>query len=190
MFAIMSDNPIQTLIDGLVAQIEEMEKPTRPLKTAVNTLCEQAGLPPKYGDQGEAGSLKSALTLRNDQFFNRPLATCVIEIMEMRKQKGLEGATSIDEIFLALTKGGYKFETTGEDNTKRAIRISLAKNTAQFAKIGDDTFGLKKWYGMRAPRKKDNGDTGTEEEEAESTPEVVAVTEQQEPKPEKSAEPV
>lgn len=162
----MSDNTTQILIDGLLAKIEELEKPTLPLKHAVNALCASSGLDPHFTELGSAvGNPANGLSLKSDQFFNRPLASCVGEYMELRKQRGLDGPSTVEEIFSALNKGGYRFETTGEDNTKRAIKISLSKNTAQFVKIGEDTFGLKKWYGMRAPRKSGTSDqskTGTE----------------------------
>jgi hypothetical protein len=58
-----------------------------------------------------------------------------------------------DDIYAALVAGGFKFEgnTGTEDNQKRALKVALTKNTAQFVKIGEN-FGLRSWYKMRAPR--------------------------------------
>lgn len=153
----MSDS-LKIAIDELIAQISEKEAELTPLKIAVNTLCRQVGLPEQYilesGRSGVAASLPQ-VTWRLDQFTNRGLATSVVDILETRKSRGLDGPATIDEIFDALTAGGYKFTgTSGSDeNTKRAVKIALTKNTAQFVKIRDDIFGLKKWYPGASARK-------------------------------------
>ena len=142
-----------------MAQINAKEAELAPLKLAVNTLCKQLGQPDAYSNVvGGSGQPGSPLTLswKLDQFYNRPLAGCVVDILEARKSRGMEGPASIDDIYNALKQGGYKFEGTSgnEENTKRAIKIALTKNTAQFAKVKEDIFGLKKWYGGgRSPRK-------------------------------------
>lgn len=47
----MSDE-VQPAIDRLVRRIEEMERKVNGLKQAVNVLCEDSGLPPRYPDGG------------------------------------------------------------------------------------------------------------------------------------------
>lgn len=144
-------NPLQPAIDALKADIAEAELKILPLKAAVNTLCRKLGLPDEYqiDDLSGTGPREIVLSWRLDQFVNRSLAGCVAEILGARRDAGLDGPASIDEIFDALMAGGFKFQgTSGSDeNTKRAIKIALTKNTAQFVKIRDDIFGLKKWYG-------------------------------------------
>jgi hypothetical protein len=179
---------IQTAIEELMAQITAKEAEVAPLKIAVNTLCRQLGQPDAYSNVGGGPSQQGSpvtLSWKLDQFHRRPLATCVVEILETRKSRGLEGPASIDEIYSALKEGGYQFEGTSgnEENTKRAIKIALTKNTAQFSKVKDDIFGLKKWYSgsgrstrKSASVKSENGngetETGSETSEAESPPEL------------------
>lgn len=185
-------NAIQIAIDELVAQISAKEAELSPLKIAVNTLCKQIGQAEAYsnvgGGPGPSGSPVN-ISWKTDQFHRRPLAGSVVEILETRKSRGLDGPASIDEIYEALKSGGYQFEGTSgnEENTKRAIKISLTKNTAQFSKIKEDIFGLKNWYGgsSRSPRKSsgsksENGNGAESEEETvhdETTTETEPETE-------------
>lgn len=153
-------NEYQSAIDSITALIAAKEEEILPLRITLNQLCKLAGVPEAYpgASSGATGSTKagsSVITWRSDQFFNRPLATCVTEYFEAREKASLGRPATIDEIYDALRQGGYKFEgTTGNDaNTKRGIKISLTKNTAQFVKLPDDSFSLKKWYGTKPARK-------------------------------------
>jgi hypothetical protein len=156
-------------IDEIVAQIEAKEAEIAPLKLTVNHLCQLAGEEPRYqvdgsGHAGVPQPKRNILNWRSDQFFNRPLAQCVTEYLVAREEAGggLERAASVDEIYEALAKGGFRFEAAGsEENIKRSIKISLTKNTAQFAKVSENLYGLKKWYGtprVRKPNGKNNDD--------------------------------
>lgn len=183
-------NAIQTAIDELMAQISAKEAELAPLKIAVNTLCKQLGQSEAYsnvgGVPGQSGS-PVTLSWKTDQFHRRPLAGSVVEILETRKQRGLDGPASIDDIYEALKAGGYQFEGTSgsEENTKRAIKIALTKNTAQFSKVKEDVFGLKKWYGGgRSARKssatKSENGNGESESEDEARPEEVVIASESE----------
>jgi len=166
---------LKAAIDEIVAQIVAKEAEViTPLKITVNQLCLLVGEPARYAIDGTGASgqpKRNILNWRADQFFGRPLAQCVTEYLEARETAGLERAASVDDIFEALSKGGYKFEgTSGNDeNTKRAIKTSLTKNTAQFAKIGE-LFGLKKWYPNAKTTRKSNGkdDAAETDEKSES----------------------
>jgi hypothetical protein len=150
-------------IEEIEAQIKSKEAEITPLKLTVNQLCQIIGEPARYQVDGMGASgqpKRNVLNWKVDQFFSRPLASCVTEYLEARETAGLDRAASVDDIYEALVKGGYKFEgvTGSEDNQKRALKISLTKNTTQFAKISENTFGLRKWYpNARTPRKNGNG---------------------------------
>lgn len=152
-------NAFQPAIDEIKSRIAAKELEIHPLRVTLNELCKLAGLQEEYPDLAAGSSAPLArkgqtLSWKSDQFFGRPLATCVAEYFEVRESSGLGRPASIDSIYDALVQGGYKFEGSGnEANTKRAIKISLTKNTAQFVKISDDTFSLKKWYKVRTPRR-------------------------------------
>ena len=168
--------------ERLIAAIEEIEAQIKlkeaevitPLKIAINQLCQINGEPARYEIDGMGASgqpKRNVLNWRADQFFGRPLAGCVTEYLEARENAGLERSASIDDIYEALSKGGYKFEGSSgnEENTKRAIKISMTKNTAQFAKIGENLFGLKKWYPNAKTTRKTNGkDDSNSDQKSES----------------------
>lgn len=139
-----------------------------PLKSTANQLCRLADIPELYATDAPSahGNNKRGLKFREDEFFGKPLAGSVAVYFEARDQSGLERPSSIDEIYEALISGGFKFEgsTGNPENSKRALKIALTKNTAQFVKIGDK-FALKKWYNVRGPRKQQapNSDVDTDE---------------------------
>jgi hypothetical protein len=189
----MSQQAYLTVIDDLKRQITAKEHELIPLKTMVNHLCKQAGVDEEYSlDPGAGiGAPGSGRTLkfRTDEFFNKGLAPSVVAIMEARDKLGMERPVSVDDIFSSLVSGGFRFEgSTGtEENSKRALKIALTKNTLYFVKIGDN-FSLKKWYGMRAPRKprQDGGETEEETATPDAGPESTLFTE---PVPSNETEP-
>lgn len=170
----MNAHPYSAAIEALKQQISDKEAALHaelfPLKTTVNQLCKLAGEPEVYvidGPTAGSSSGKKTLKFKEDQFFNKPLASSVGTYLEARETLGMERPASIDEIYEGLISGGFKFEgaTGSEENQKRALKIALTKNTAQFVKIGEK-FGLKKWYGMRAPRKPNGGTASAPEADA------------------------
>ena len=154
-------SPYGPAIDGIKQAIAEKETAflieIQSLKIAANQLCRLAGVPDAYDVQQVAlpgAPEDKEIKFREDEFFGKPLATSVGIYFEAREKAGLERPASIDEIYDALVAGGFKFEgnTNNPDNSKRALKIALTKNTAQFVKIGEK-FALKKWYGVRNSRK-------------------------------------
>ena len=85
-----------------------------------------------------------------DQFYNKPLATAVREVLEMRKRRP---ATS-QEIHAALKTGGFAFESRDDENAMRGMAVSISKNTALFARLPNGLIGLNEWYGGGTKRKK------------------------------------
>lgn len=157
----------------------ETEKIT-PLKKAINGICLALGEPEMYVDDAASAGVKRGFSWAKDQFFTRPLAACVTEYLEARKSNGMEGPASVEDIFQNLKAGGYRFEgvSGNEENNKRALKISLTKNTAQFVKISEDVFGLKKWYNIRTPRRTNGPDETAPDPGEELTPTVDPATPQ------------
>lgn len=62
-----------------------------------------------------------------------------------------------------MASGSYAFETTGSENHRNSIRISLGKNSATFVRLpNSDLFGLNEWYVAKvkkSARPKANGDS-------------------------------
>jgi hypothetical protein len=159
--------------DRLIAKAQDklrgLEADVLKTKEFINQLREFEGQAPLYADLA-VKSDTSLSNIRSDQFYGRPLATVVREILEMRRAAG-QGAISVKELYAKLVDGGYKFESADEDNARRVLRISLTKNPA-FHKIPNGDYGLSEWY-PNAPRKKvrpeENNGTGAATAACESS---------------------
>lgn len=165
----MSDHIQQTIAD-LQAKLSVQESDVVKTKRLINQLCEMSGLSPMYQDADLHEGSGPSLSIQGDQFYGQPLATCIRQILEMRKALK-QGPATVNEIFDALVQGNYQFETKNEDNAKRGLRISLTKNTAIFHKLPNGKFGLLEWYPNVKTVKQPRGDT-EDEEETESTSEA------------------
>jgi hypothetical protein len=179
------NDQLDVAIAALQTEIDQKEQEIiLPLKQAANQLCKIMGKEPLYALSDDSGSSpKSKSPWRIDHFFNKGLSPSVNQILTWKKESGSDGPMTVDEIYEHLMAGGFKFEGTGtEENQKRALKIAMVKNTAQFAKIGENVFGLRTWYGMRAPRRK-NGEAESEvdsESASEPAPPPVDATKQSE----------
>jgi hypothetical protein len=177
---------VRPLLDPLVVKISDREKrlaaelaADREDKNAANVLCRMAGLKELYDIEAPLGTSSekaapASLRFKIDEFVGMELSEAVRAYLEARKATGtLEGPATIDEIYDGLLAGGYKFGGATENpaNHKRAMNIALTRNTAQMHKINDTTFGLRRWYGMRAPRKSSSATTTTATTSSASTPE-------------------
>ena len=144
-------NPYRPAIETLQADLREQEETVARTKKLINDLCERAGEAPLHPDATLAASSGIA-AIRADEFYGQPLATAVRRILEIRKTGGF-GPAAVTDLYLALEKGGYVFETKNATNAKRGIRISLAKNSHTFHKLPGGQFGLLEWYpSAKAPR--------------------------------------
>jgi hypothetical protein len=143
----MSEHVLK-LIDELRGEIDEAEKSLKPKKILVNQLCSRAGIEQLYpgieDQQGPPGVLQR---IRRNQFYGRPLSTCIREYLEMRVSFPVREAT-LDEIFEALKEGGYDVKTSGstEEDQKRGISIALGKNSQTFHRLASGDIGLLAWY--------------------------------------------
>jgi len=85
------------------------------------------------------------MTIRPDQFFGRPLATVVREILGVRSQRQL-GAIALDELFATMLSGGFDFEGKDDITKKRTLAITVAKNPAFVRVPSSGHIGLAEWY--------------------------------------------
>lgn len=141
---------IEQTITDLQAKLMQKEAEARKLKITINNLCDLADKPRLYPDAEDAMSVTQA-GIRSDQFYGRPLATVVREVLEMRKAANL-GAAAVGEVYGALVDGGFNFQTANEENAKRNLRISLAKNTNVFHRLPNGKWGLSDWYPVASRR--------------------------------------
>jgi hypothetical protein len=166
-------NDFAPAINRMAEDIAKRESKVSEMKRTVNTLCEYAGLPPMYLNIEDP--LSGATTSRRDQFFGVPLATAVRDYLGMRgdPKAGGRGAATVNEIYAALKDGGFAFDAKNDENAKRGLRISLAKNVAAFTKVpgdGEGAFGLADWYPAAKAQKMPNGqkDAGSDPDEDQS----------------------
>jgi len=153
-------------IDEIAADIGRLEAQIREKKTTVNTLCGVAGRDKMYALDEPEQAVPSKI--RPDQFYGQPLASAVRTILEMRKQQNLGAATN-NEIFDALTAGGYQFQTKSDDVARASLRNSLSKNTVTFHKLPNGRFGLLTWYPNAKIAKTSNMPVVEEEEEEDDS---------------------
>jgi hypothetical protein len=144
-------------IERYQAKLVPLEAQVKKLKDLINGICDAEGQPPMYTDAAQPPQ-PALLAIRADQYFGRPMATCVREILEYRAQQGL-WAISTDELFALLTKGGHALEGKDEAGRKRTMAITIGKNPVFVRVPNTDHIGLAEWY-PTAKRKAKNGDTG------------------------------
>ncbi|HTU68241.1 MAG TPA: hypothetical protein VMF52_20020 [Steroidobacteraceae bacterium] len=156
-------------------------------KTAINVLCDLAGEPPMFTDIGDAPSVSTtpaapaAPAIRPDQYYNKPLATCVKAVLAERKA---QGPMSVADIYAVLKAGGYNFETKDPENAQRGLAVSISKNTPLFARLPNGLIGLTEWYGgPKRKGKKDadasdqNGDTNGAADATDDGEDLAGTTE-------------
>ncbi len=158
----------QPAIQALQTRLSEQERRVIETKTLINRLCEEAGDPPMYPDAG-APSQATITAIRGDTFYGKSVTTAAREYLEMRYTARL-GPASPREIFEALVKGGYQFETEDENNAMTGIRAVMRKNSSIFHRLPNGQWGLLVRYpGVKASKdsaKESKGaETGGEQEE-------------------------
>jgi hypothetical protein len=159
----MHDEHVSRTIEMVQSQILNLEKELAEKKRMVNSLCGLVGRSPVYANT-EPGSGIS-VGIRSDEFYGKPLASVVRAILEKRSAAGL-WAASLDEIFEAMLQGGFRFDAKNDGTAKRALAISLSKNTVTFHRLPNGNIGLTEWYPEAAKNKPVNG---SKKEEARQT---------------------
>jgi hypothetical protein len=166
----MSDHVLKTLED-LERKLNGQVAAVVATKRLINQLCEIAGIPARYQDAEAELKAGPSLSIRSDQFYGQPQATCVKEILQMRKALN-QGPATVAEIYAALVEGGFAFDTKNDENAKRGLRISITKNTALFHKLPNGRIGLLEWYpNARGGKAKRAAGATSDDDADESAPE-------------------
>jgi hypothetical protein len=134
-------------VEKYQAKLAALDAQARKIKTAINGLYELEGEEIPYPDAENASAEASnrPMTIRPDQFFGRPLATVVREILGVRSQRQL-GAIALDELFAIMLSGGFDFEGKDDSTKKRTLAITVAKNPAFVRVPSSGHIGLAEWY--------------------------------------------
>src|SRR5207302_1756011 len=147
------DSEKQTAVSVLQKMIRSKEEEIINLKRAVNDLCGPAD--PVYPNIGSTDSLGDLSSLRSDQFYGQTIYGAAKSYLELRKVSGL-GAASVNDIYAALRKGGFKFEAKDDENAKNGLRVSLRKQSTLFHRLPNGDYGLLAWYPKAKPPKDDD----------------------------------
>ena len=139
-------------IEALKKKLEEAERRPTALRLAINTLCEEAGVPPLFpmnelysSNSAASSSQKTISQIGPDSFYGKKQQTAMREYLGMRKNQGLGPATP-REIYDALVLGGLEFEAKSADIALVGIRAQLRKRYTIFHKLPNGTYGLTAWY--------------------------------------------
>jgi hypothetical protein len=166
------DESTKATIDKILVKLEPILAQADKFKAQINGLCELDGDPLMFPDVGDARSATTASSKlfplqRSDQFFGRPMATVVKEVLQWRGKSGL-GATSIDDLYSTMEAGGFEFQGADEANRKRTFASTLGRNPAFRRVPSSGHYGLTEWYPAARDKKPKNGDDA---EATEPTPE-------------------
>jgi len=113
-------------------------------KAIINELCVKHGLPARYAPSELESRSGGTFKIRSDQFHGRPMATCVKELLEMRRAANL-GPATINEILDSLIEGAYEVGAKNTQIARVSLYNSLGKNPA-FYKLPNKQWGLRAWY--------------------------------------------
>ena len=138
----MDAEHVSRTIEMVQSQILNLEKQLSEKKRMVNGLCALVDRPAVYADTDPSAEM--AVGIRSDEFYGRPLASVVKAILQKREAARL-GAASLDELYDAMIRGGFKFEAKNDGTAKRSLAISISKNAA-FHRVPNGNIGLTAWY--------------------------------------------
>ena len=141
-------NGIDAAISELTTKLQALMNEVSETKRAINVLLKINGREPRFLDEVPE-QVGSALSIEPDQYYGRPLATCVQEFLEQRNKATGKRAVDVADILKALESGGFDFKAQGwrDSDRLRSLSISLAKNTKVFHRLPNNgPFGLLSWY--------------------------------------------
>jgi hypothetical protein len=148
------DQHVERTIELVQSQVRDLEQQLTEKKRMVNSLCGLIGRAPVYANADPISG--GSMNIRPDEFYGKGLATAVRAILDKRNAAGM-GAASVQEIYDLMIRGGFRFEAKNEANAKRALTVSLAKNTVTFHRLPNGYFGLAEWYPEAVKAKTANG---------------------------------
>lgn len=151
-------------IAALQADLADLDKKAREIKSAINTLCKHAGtaeLYPNFEAEDGAGSVTN---IKADTFYGQTIGKAAREYLRMRKASNLGPATP-RQIYEALVQGGLQFETKVEANALVSLRNTLRKRPHVFHRLPNNQYGLLEWY----PNTKAQKVTDDDDDEPENT---------------------
>jgi hypothetical protein len=141
----MNNDRLSIAIEELESQLQSQVEEVVETKKMINSLLKRMGQPPRFADI----AAEQVGTRKRDQYYGKPLATCIQEIIGLKKE-----ALTPDEIIDQLSQGAFDFKVTGwrEEDRARSLAISMSKNPV-FHRLPNGTWGLLSMYPEVAARK-------------------------------------
>lgn len=165
-------NSLDAVIAELTGKLQNQMNEISETKRAINVLLRMTGKEPMFPDENPE-QVRAAMNIEPDQYYGRPLATCVQEYLENRKKATGKQAIDVTDILKALEEGGFNFKGQGwRDNDRlRSLSISLAKNTKVFHRLPNGMFGLLAWYPEAIKERERNAEQTAEQATETAGPE-------------------
>jgi hypothetical protein len=123
--------------EDALASVAECER-------TINTLCKEAGYPPRYTETGTNNATK-VTQISDDTFYGQKQTPAMRTYLDMRKAQGLGPATP-REIYEAIKSGGYVFEAKDSEVALVGMRALLRTQPNIFHRLPQGTWGLTAWY--------------------------------------------
>ena len=146
----MSDHILAT-IEELQGKIKPMEDKVIKTKQLINLLCEQADISPIYPEAELSSDVGPFLSGTSDEYFNKPLNTCLKSVLVKRKTSG-RGPATVEEIYDAMIRGNYQKFPSNKEEALTGLRISLGKSSHTFVRLPNGSYGLGEWYDIKRPK--------------------------------------
>lgn len=152
-------------IAALEEDLAKHERKAREIKSAINTLCEHAGLPVRHKIDDGSDAVNTLAAIQADTFYGKTISTASREYLEMRRSSG-QGPATPREIYEGLVEGGFLFETKNTETALVSLRNAIRKNSKTFHRLPNNKYGLLAWYpNVRGPRTTDDDENAQSESE-------------------------
>lgn len=163
------NDPYEKVFEDLDAKLHAHFLVGVDLKKGYNLVCGLAGRPLRFSDDELAidgvktASASGSREIKRNEFYGKPLAACVRDILQRRASAGMVKEATLEEIIAALEQGNYDLKRHGSsrDAMCRGVAISLAKNNKTFHKLPHGDFGLAEWYNRDSLRREKKGPAKT-----------------------------
>jgi hypothetical protein len=137
-------NELDPAIAAFERRREEALAHVAECERTINTLCKEAGYPPRYSETSITNSAK-VTQISDDTFYGQKQTPAMRAYLEMRKAQGLGPATP-REIYEAIKSGGYVFEAKDAEVALVGMRALLRTQPNIFHRLPQGTWGLTAWY--------------------------------------------
>jgi hypothetical protein len=137
-------NDLDPAIAAFERRREEALNAVVECERTINTLCKEAGYPPRYTEANSTNSTK-VQQISDDTFYGQKQTPAMRSYLEMRKAQNLGPATA-REIYDAIKAGGYVFEARDATTALVGMRALLRTQPNVFHRLPQGTWGLTSWY--------------------------------------------